>query len=174
VKRIAIVVLLLISALALASTVGATGQDVCPEGGDWSNHQDPPLEEVDDAIEYCVKGGSDNSQGCDGYLEKGDFEYVLSVVENEEACGLSHWGYKLGDPTATPTRPSATPDPSPTDTYTPSPTHDPDVTPTFTNTSTEGPSPTSTQTPNQLTETPSIEVTCPVPSGGQTCRKGSG
>jgi hypothetical protein len=86
---------------------------VCRQGGAWSDHQAPPLQEQEDAVEYCVKGGSSESQGCNGYLEQGSFEEVSDIVEAHGACGLSHWSYRTGatktpDPTKTPL-PTATP-----------------------------------------------------------------
>ena len=109
----------------------ANGQEVCAEGGDWSQHQEPEdFGPVDGAVEYCVKGGSDNSQGCDGYLEYGSFDEVEAVVNGEDACGLSHWSYRIesqdpteeeptdepeGNPTPTPTEEEPGPSPTPTD-----------------------------------------------------------
>jgi hypothetical protein len=167
----AVIVLATVAAFALSlGPAGATGPQVCPEDNGWSDHQDPPLEQVDGAVEYCVKGGSAQSQGCDGYLEQGSFEEVQAVINAEGACGLSHWGFKLGDPTATPD-PTNTPDPTATDTPTDTPTatstpEDPTATPednetptaTFTPTVTETFLPTFTPTPNN---------TEPPPSGGK-------
>lgn len=126
--------------LTATASTGELQAGVCPQGGDWSEHQAPPLEQVPGAEEYCVKGGSENSQGCEGYLETGSFSSVQAVVNGENACGLSHWSFKMG-PTATPVTPTDTP--VPTDTPTPDPTATP----------TEGPSPTPTNTP-EVSPTP--------------------
>ncbi|KKU03689.1 MAG: Hemolysin-type calcium-binding region [Candidatus Woesebacteria bacterium GW2011_GWC2_47_16] len=139
--------LLAILTLALGVTGAALAappatQDVCPEGDGWSDHQDPEsFGSVEGADNYCVKGGSSQSQGCTGYLEIGSFEYVSGFVGAEGYCGPSHWGYHIPEqqPTSTPTPedPTATP----TETLTPS------ETPTGTLTSTD--TPTITQTPSQ-------------------------
>jgi hypothetical protein len=97
--------------------IGAGANNVCPEGNGWSDHQEPPLSEVQGAVEYCVKGGSvDNGEdvsftadGCVGYLDTGSFQEVSATVRGDNACGLSHWSYRLGDPTATPVTPTRVP-----------------------------------------------------------------
>jgi hypothetical protein len=175
VKRIAIVVLLLISVLVFVSAAApALTQSTCPDDDGWTKVEDSNFHSVDGADQYCGKGGSSETQGCVSYYIEGSYGDVSAAIAAGGACGLSHWAYHISEQE----QPSETPDPSPTFTPTNSVTPDPDATPTFTATVTNTPdpdvTPTSTQTPNQLTETPSIEVTCPVPSGGQTCRKGSG
>ncbi len=165
-------------AVGLVAAVGspafaALQQSVCPQGGDWSGHQDPPFSPVDGAVEYCFKAGSDNSEGCEGGL----FD---SWPQPEGTCGLSHWSYRLGTPTQPP--PTRTPDPTPPDDTptptevpptetptdvppTPTPTDDPRVTPTPTEppceeceptpTPTDPPEPTPTPTdPPEVTPTP--------------------
>jgi len=122
----------------------AEAGDVCPQGDGWSSHQDPPLSNVG-ASNYCVKGGSENSEGCDGYLDEGGWEYVNSVVDAENACGLSHWSYELPDPTDTPV-PTDTPTATDTEEPTPTETATEGPSPTPTDTATEGPSPTPTNT----------------------------
>lgn len=104
-KHRGIKLLSLFAILALA--LGVTGaafaappatQEVCPEGDGWSEHQDPEsFGSVEGADNYCVKGGSSNSEGCTGYLEIGSFEYVSGFVGAEGYCGLSHWGYFMGE-----------------------------------------------------------------------------
>ncbi|OGM10069.1 hypothetical protein A2Y68_01300 [Candidatus Woesebacteria bacterium RBG_13_46_13] len=77
----------------------ATGQDqVCPHDTDgWSSHQDPgTFGAVEGATNYCVKGGSEQSE-CTGYLEIGSFEFVSGILGAEGACGLSHWSYQMED-----------------------------------------------------------------------------
>ena len=147
-----------ISVMALMTlTTSANGQEVCAEGGDWSQHQEPEdFGPVDGAVEYCVKGGSDNSQGCIGYLEYGSFDEVEAVVNGEEACGLSHWSYRLDEPD-----PTDVPDPTPTEeptqepTQEPTPTEEPTNEPTPTETPTVEPTPTEPgPTPTDLGPTP--------------------
>ena len=76
----------------------ANGQEVCAQEGDWSEHQDPEdFSEVENAVEYCVKGGSANSQGCEGYLFYGSFDQVENVINSEDACNLSHWSYRISE-----------------------------------------------------------------------------
>lgn len=138
----------------------ATGQEVCPEGDGWSDHQDPPFHSVDGADEYCGKGGSSNSEGCTGYLVVGSFGEVLAAIDAEGACGLSHWSYHMSEPkpTKTPTDPPPPTDTSvPTDTKTPAATKTPGgptETPTPTNTKGPSPTPTNTQEQSQPTRTP--------------------
>ncbi len=129
-KLIKFWVVLLAAAIVLIVIIAAGGlpvlaADVCDEGGDWSSHQNPPLVSKPGAVEYCVKAGNVEHSSCVAYLENGSFEYVSGVVNAEGACGLSHWSYRLGDPTATPVTPTATPE-----TPTATPTDDPEVTPT--------------------------------------------
>ena len=171
-----LIVLVTLAAIVLSmGAAGATGAQVCPEGNGWSDHQDPPLQQVDGAVEYCVKGGSSQAQGCDGYLEQGSFAEVQAVINADGACGLSHWGFKLGDPTATPD-PTNTPDPTATDTLTDTPTatatstpEDPTATPTATDTPEDNETPTAsaTFTPT-VTETalPTLTPTNTEPSHG--------
>jgi hypothetical protein len=100
--------LVMLVALLIAVAPASAVPDVCPEGDGWSSHQDPPLEDVG-ATEYCVKGGHvhdlsgpDCVGGCEGYLEFGTYREVRAVVDNPEACDLSHWSYRLLKPTPTP------------------------------------------------------------------------
>mgnify|MGYP003932165495 CR=1 FL=1 len=166
---IAMVSISLFGLVFSASAGFDASQKVCPQGGDWSEHQDPPLHQVDGATNYCVKGGSENSQGCVGYRVVGSYSEVQDAVKQESACAPSHWSYEKGQtpptatnvpPTSTPTdvgptiTPSKTP---PTETNTPEPTEtpgqdptptetpDPNVTPTATAEPTEDPSPTPTE-----------------------------
>lgn len=116
----------------------ALAGDVCPEGGDWSEHQSGSLQDVG-AENYCVKGGNvENTEGCTAYLEEGSFSTVQAIVNADGACGLSHWSYEL-------------PPPPPTDP--PTATDEP------TATSTDGPSPTPTETPGEGTPTATPEPT---------------
>ncbi len=153
--------LLAMLAIVLLASSNAGAHGVCSEGGDWSSHQSPPLRQVDGAVEYCVKGGSDRSSGCDGYLEYGSFDQVRRVVNDDDACGLSHWSYKRGDPTKTPKPPTKTPEPTDTPTDTPEPTATP-VTPTLTAEPTDTPTdiPTDTATPT-ATRPPPTETRPP-------------
>lgn len=153
---LAIVLALGMAGAALAAP--PSSQSVCPEGDGWSDHQDPPLSSVAGADEYCVKGGSANSEGCTGYLVIGSWSEVNDAVDADGACGLSHWGYHLAPPTAT----NTPEDPTATPTYTSTP-EDPTATPTPTDTPTEGPSPTptSTNTPGGPEETPTPPPTPP-------------
>ncbi|MHA2064118.1 MAG: hypothetical protein ACXABY_07030 [Candidatus Thorarchaeota archaeon] len=110
------------------ATVGFAGQETCPSGGDWIKVDSGEFAPVDGAVEYCFKAGSDNSQGCEGGIFR-------SWPLPDGACGLSHWSYRLGDPTPTPPQPTPTntpEDPTPTPTETPvNPTPTPkDPTPT--------------------------------------------
>lgn len=153
ITRIAVVLAILAAAIFAGRQIAlADGQEVCPEDGAWSEHRDPPFHEVEGAVEYCFKAGSENSEGCEG----GIFD---SWPLPEGACGLSHWSYRLADPTNTPV-PTATPTdtetPVPTDTPTPTegPSPTPTDTPEPTATPTEGPSPTPTATPEDPTATP--------------------
>jgi hypothetical protein len=144
-KRIGMATVLALAVLLVAAlTAGATGETVCPHGADgWSEHQDPPLEEVNGAVEYCGKGGSDNSQGCEGYLTLGSFDKVEQQVGDEDACDLSHWSYRHEvTPTPKPTKPP---------TSTPSPT----VTPTESE---------SSQTPTATVTTDPCEGQCVTPT----------
>jgi len=133
----------IIALLLIVLPAYANGRSsVCSHGGEWSEHQAPPLSEVAGAVEYCVKGGDVDSGG---YLEYGSFEYVSSVVEGN-IHDLSHWSYRMGEPTPTPTRGRPTPPPTntpmaPTDEPTPTNTDEPEVTPepTFVPTATEKP-----------------------------------
>jgi len=84
----------LIASMLFVGTVSANGQEVCAQSGDWSSHQNPPLVDVG-AVEYCVKGGSDNSPN--GYLEYGTYEEVLAVINTEGNAELSHWSYRMGE-----------------------------------------------------------------------------
>jgi outer membrane biosynthesis protein TonB len=131
------------AANAMPAPIAAAKQEVCPQGGSWSGHQAPEsFGQVEGAVEYCVKAGSNNSN-CIGYLQTGNWEAVNAVVNQAGACGLSHWAYRLGDPTNTPI---------PTHTATPG---DPTSTPTSTNTPQDPPeTPTPTSTSEQPTDTP--------------------
>lgn len=114
-KALTVVALLALLAVPffVVSAAPAKAQ-VCPQGVNWSAHQDPPLEDVG-SVEYCVKGGSaeENTNRCVAYLERGSFEEVSAIVGGENACELSHWSYKLERPTEVPTRvpPTETPEP---------------------------------------------------------------
>ena len=147
------VVIILLAASAFGSTI-RTVQDTCPDSNGWVkiNSNDMSLYPVDGAVEYCFKAGSDQSQGCVGGIFS---EWPLP----DDACGLSHWAYKLGDP-----EPTQTPQ-IPTSTWTPTPqipTNTPQftVTPDVTLTSTPPDTPTMTAGP---TETPPATST---PFGG--------
>ena len=161
---VALGLMLLLAALTQSqNTVSAAG--VCSQGGDWSSHQNPPLRQIGGAVEYCVKGGSAQSGGCDGYLETGSFDDVFRVVTTSGTCDLSHWSYRLGDQTNTPKPPTHTPV-TPTDTDTPVPPTETDtpVPPTLTKTSRP---PTATDTPVPPTHTntpvPPTDTDTPVP-----------
>lgn len=162
---------ILILAFVVVPSFVLAGEEVCPDGGGWIkiDSSDLSLYPVDGAVEYCFKAGSSQSQGCEG----GIFD---SWPQPEGTCGLSHWSYRLGDPTATPTDvpptatptdvpptatptdvpPTATPDPTPTDVKpTPSITpHDTTATPTPEDTPTNTPTDVPpTQTPQKPPET---------------------
>lgn len=125
-------------------------QEVC--GGD---HRAPPLKNLG-AGEYCVKGGSSKSEGCQGYLATGSFEQVKAVVDGPRACGLSHWSFD-GNEEETP-RPSDTPKPSDT------PRPDPTDTPKPHSTNTPKPNPTDTPlppTPTKTIQRPTASATLP-------------
>src|SRR3990167_2429091 len=101
-------VILVVAGVGVVFNVAyANGQDqVCPHGGEWSAHQDPPFFPVDGAVEYCFKGGNENSD-CEPYLGP-------EIPEGDHVCDLSHWSYRLGDPTNEPTpTPEPTPEPTP-------------------------------------------------------------
>lgn len=88
----AVRVLGILAFLGLASLVVpalANGQEVCPEGGDWSSHQNPPLVEIPGAVEYCGKWSTT--------VVVGTFEQVLNAL-NSQKHALSHWSYRLGEP----------------------------------------------------------------------------
>ena len=155
----AILILALLGLAFITSGALANGQDqVCPHGGEWSEHQDPEdFGEVNGAVEYCVKGGNVEHSDCIGYLEYGNLEYVQGVVNQEGACGLSHWSYRLGDePTEIPD-----PTPTPTDEPTPTPTDDPGC-----EVNCEDPTPTPTDDPGceQDCEDPTPTPTDPPPT----------
>ncbi len=126
------------AAFAVMGALPISSGSVC--GGD---HRSPPLRNLGSG-EYCVKGGSSNSKGCNGYLATGSFNQVRSVVNSSGACGLSHWSFD-GDDKETP-RPTATPDP--TATRRPRPTATPDPTATSRPGPTATPDPTATDTPD--------------------------
>lgn len=111
----------LLALLAIPMIVVGARPNVCPEGGEWSAHQDPPLEDVGAEV-YCVKGGNveESSNSCVAYIDRGSFEEVSAIVDGERACDLSHWSYKLARPTETRVPPTETPLP-PTETPTPEP-----------------------------------------------------
>lgn len=147
----------------------ALSQEVC--GGD---HRSPPLENLGSG-EYCVKGGSSSSEGCQGYLATGSFEQVKAVVDGPGACGLSHWSFD-GDEEETPRptathKPSKTPDPTftdiPTDTPEPSNTPRPSSTPKPSDTpkpdpsDTPKPHPTDTPRPTSTKTTQRPSATLP-------------
>ena len=131
-------------------------EPTCPDGGEWTkiNSNDLSLYPVDGAVEYCFKAGSSNSQGCVGGL----FDEWPPDVENY--CGLSHWAYRIGDPTETPELPTNTPE-------LPTATNTPEDTPTSTATFTQEPSATPTEDPYE-TPTETMEATPTLPETSPT------
>ena len=125
-------------------------QNTCPEGNGWVkiDSNDMSLYPVEGACAYCFKAGSDNSQGCEGGIYD-------SWPLPENACGLSHWSYKLCDPTATPTIVENTP--TSTNTQEPSPTFT--VSPTV-----ETPTPTETLSAESTPTPDNTHTPCPTPS----------
>jgi hypothetical protein len=150
--------IILILAFVVVPGLVLAGEEVCPDSGGWIkiDSSDLSLYPVDGAVEYCFKAGSSQSQGCEG----GIFD---SWPQPEGTCGLSHWSYLLGDPTATPTDvpPTATPDPTPTDVP---PTATPDPTPTDVK-------PTPETTPHDTTPEPTPEDTPTEPPPTATPQK---
>lgn len=112
----------LLFGLVVFSNVGASQEDVCPHGGEWSEHQDPPFASVSGALEYCWKGGNldNNGRGCDGFLYQSSDPNDYPP-EGDHVCGLSHWSYRSGTPTPTVYELSNTPTQTVTPTVTPSP-----------------------------------------------------
>ena len=146
--------IILILALLIVPGLVLADEEVCPDSGGWTkiDSSDLSLYPVTGAVEYCFKAGSSQSQGCEG----GIFD---SWPQPEGTCGLSHWSYRLGDPTATPdptptdVPPTATPDPTPEDTPTETkPTVTPDPTPEDTPTETK-PTATPEDTPTDVPPT---------------------
>jgi hypothetical protein len=126
--RLLEILLIGLFAIVVGVVASITPQETCPDNNGWVkiNSNDMSLYPVEGAVEYCFKAGSDQSQGCVGGLF---YEWPLP----EDACGLSHWSYKLGDPTPTPTDAVPTPTdavPTPTSTDEPTPTNTPTITPT--------------------------------------------
>lgn len=133
----------------MATMVTAKQDNVCPHGGEWSEHQDPEdfNGPVEGATEYCWKGGSERSN-CEGFLFQSGNPFAYPI-QGDHVCDLSHWSYKLGS-TATPSpTPTESPNPSSTPTSTPveTPTETPTATPTPSETPSLTPTPTSTPTP---------------------------
>ena len=125
----------------LFKSVGAG--DVCPHGGEWSEHQEPPFMEVEGTIEYCWKGGSEHSD-CFGYLYTSDDPNDYPP-EEEHVCDLSHWSYRLGaiNSTVTPSIDlSLSPTAGVSATLTPTESVTPTLTPIATITLTPSPEPT--------------------------------
>jgi hypothetical protein len=127
---------------------------VCHEQNGWTIWEPQPgtFHQIEGAISYCAKAGSTGGggQGCTAYDVSGSFSYVQGVINTAGNCGLSHWGYMLGDPTSTPTN-TNTPTNTPTHTSTNTPTNTPTDTPT--NTPTDTPTNTPTETQEQFTPT---------------------
>lgn len=166
------IVAILLLLFVVSKAKAKQNDNVCPHGGLWSEHQDPEdwNGAVETAVEYCWKGGSENSN-CRGYLYNSNnpSDYPL---EGEHVCDLSHWSYRLGSvtspsPSQSPTEfPSATPTVTPTESPitsdTPTPTPISECRDCVTPTSTPSPTATATQTPTttpqestQPTQTPS-------------------
>lgn len=126
-------------------------EDVCPHDNGWNKVEDSDFHEVDGAVMYCWKGGSENSN-CQSYLyyseDPNDYP-----PEGEHVCGLSHWAYKLEHISPTPTVFDATGTPSAT------------LTPTVELTPTEIPLPSISVTPTEeVTPTRSQPSSTPVPT----------
>ena len=104
--------------LLLFGAVSAFAQETCPDGNGWVKIDSDDLSSypVPGAVDYCFKAGSDASQGCVG----GIFSTWPPPVDNY--CDLSHWSYKAGETTPTPTPPV---DPTPTPPVDPTPTPPP-------------------------------------------------
>lgn len=157
-------------ALAGTTMAMAQGQDTCPDDNGWVKINSGNLSSypVDGAADYCFKAGSSNSQGCTGGL----FDTIPpGGFDNNGYCGLSHWSYKLSDPTNTP-EPTSTSEP----TATRGPTNTPDPTPDIriTATPTDEVAPTNTPEP---TATPKQAPTCTAgenPTNSESCHKGNG
>jgi hypothetical protein len=146
-----------VNAIPAPRAQAAPGFTCHPSNG-WTIWEPQPgtFHQIDGAISYCAKAGSTGGGGggCTPYDVSGSFSEVQAVINTEGTCGLSHWGYKLGDPTNTPTAPPNTSTPTNTAT-TPANTSTPTNTPTNTATTTDepGPSATPTNTPTD-TSTP--------------------
>lgn len=109
-RKLVVVVVFLALLLVVTSTAFASPPaeaNVCPEGGDWSDHQNPPFHEVAGAVEYCFKAG----QWLEYEYPEGGFGQEGSCKQGIQYCDLSHWSYRLGEPTPTP---DPTPEPTPT------------------------------------------------------------
>ena len=137
-----------------ANQVVSAQADTCPDGGAWTkiDSDDLSLYPVEGAVEYCFKAGPylfdeipPGGFGQDGPCSE----------ENPQNCGLSHWAYRMGEPSPTPTDPPEDPSPTPTD-----PPEDPTPTPTD---PPEDPTPTPTDTPEDPTPTPTDPPTQPTP-----------
>jgi hypothetical protein len=130
----------------------------CPPAGEagWTKVEDSSFHSVDGAVTYCAKAGSlkGGGSGCTAYEVVGSLSEVQAVISTGGNCGLSHWGYKLGENTATPTTPADTATP----TYTP---EDPTATPTDTP---EDPTATPTDFPGDPTATPTDLPGDPTPA----------
>ena len=159
---------ILVGAGAGAMFNAAYANGTCPQDDGWTkiDSDDLSLYPVDGATDYCFKAGSDDSQGCTGGL----FDTIPDGgFGNNGYCSLSHWSYRLGEPTSVPT----TPAPTPTDTPepTPTPTDEPQPTPTPTDEGCGGEcDPTEVPTPTP-TDPPTLE---PTPTATELPQTGDG
>jgi hypothetical protein len=169
------IVLALMVVIGLFGSLGffdtaMAAEATCPEGNGWVKIDSDNLSSypVPGAVDYCFKAGSDNSQGCIG----GIFGSWPPPEDGNKYCGLSHWSYKIDDPTNTPVPPSPTwtVTATATDEVTLTPTSTATNTPTIVVTNTNTPTPTATivgpsATPTATataTNTPNGEITVTV------------
>lgn len=146
-------ILFVFSVFLIEQTVAV---DTCPQDYPWTKIDSDDLSSypVDGAVEYCFKYGSPNSQGCDGGISS------VWPPSTEKYCGLSHWSYRVAEPTPTP---EPTTEPTPEPTITPTITPEPTISPTPTTKPTSNPTPTATNTPNptpntQVNETKTVQT----------------
>lgn len=140
-KKIILIAFLFLLAVIIyrLTTAGVTlgVAEVCPDSGEWTkiDSDDMTLHPVDGAIEYCYKDGDGRfySDTPKDWKYNDEDEVVMKCRKK----GLSHWSYRLGQVTPTPTV-----EVTPTDVPSPTPTVTPTITPTITPTATPTPKPT--------------------------------
>lgn len=150
-KKLIILITIAVVLFLLWITTAFARQETCPDGGLWVkiDSGDLSLYPVSNAVEYCFKAGN----FLDDEIPEGGFGQDGSCKNGIAYCELSHWSYKIGEITPTPTiEPTPEPTKSPTPSVSPTPT-------TITPTPTDEVSPTPTITPT-TTPTPINENGC--------------